>query len=173
MKLLTERDRLAQRVVDLEKQIADLRGEARRNLGQTMFHEVKKPFSLDSNVRDHVVDELSPLFEPHLIAALKQCASSIRREDRYRSPSYHAAMADQRDVMVEVALPTLTTSFRVRENVTQLPGTKRASKADRTFPPILAQETIDQQASDAQMRGLKGWLRGLWEGYCYGSLTQV
>jgi len=115
---LTERDRLAARVVELEKIVESQRQElSSRLLNQTSFHQVKTPFNLDSHVRDHVVqrvvDELSPMFEPHILRSLKEVAASIKREDSYRMPSYHAAAADMRDLQVEVALPALTTSFRV------------------------------------------------------------
>ena len=115
---LTDRDRLAARVVELEAIVEQQRAElSSRLLNQTTFHEVKRPFNLDSHVRDHVVErvvqELSPMFEPHILRSLKDVSAAIQREDRYRMPSYHAAMADMRDVQIEVALPALTTSFRV------------------------------------------------------------
>lgn len=115
---LNERERLAQRVVELEKIVESQRQElSSRLLNQTTFHQVKTPFRLESHVRDHVVqrvvDEMAPMLEPHILGALKSCASSISREDRYRAPSYHVASASMRDFQFEVALPALTTSFRV------------------------------------------------------------
>lgn len=114
---LTERDRLAARVVELEKQVEDLQAEARRNLGRTNFREIMRPFTLDSNVRDHVVqrvvDDMSPLLERDILRTLKDCASMIKR-DSYRAPQVtHAAMADLRNFQVEVHLPPLTTSFQM------------------------------------------------------------
>jgi hypothetical protein len=114
---LTERDRLAQRVVDLEKQVEALKAEARRSLGQSTFREFSREFHLDSNVRDHVVarvvDEFAPMFEPHILSALKQVGSSISR-DSHMSPQFAGGCySDMRDLQVEVHLPPLTTSFRV------------------------------------------------------------
>jgi len=114
---LTNRDRLAQRVVDLEKQVEQLRDEARRNLGATNFKMFSRELKLDSNVRDHVVarvvDEFAPMFEPHFLRALKQLASSINR-DSHMAPQYVGGChADMRDLQIEVHLPALTTSFRV------------------------------------------------------------
>lgn len=48
------------------------------------------------NLTERVVDELSPMFEPHILGALKACASSISREDRHHATAYRVASAEMR-----------------------------------------------------------------------------
>lgn len=114
---LTERDRLARRIVELENEVARLKAEASRSMMQTNFRAVAREFRLDARVRDivvdHVVNEMSPIVERSMLNVLK----SVQREVARMSPTHPhiavGAMADYRDFRAEVSIPAITCGVRV------------------------------------------------------------
>ena len=116
---LTERDRLAARVVELEEENKRLREEASsRILNHTTFHQVKSPLHLDVKLRDYIVDHAARRFEgvmdEHILMVAREATKAAKAMGGGRRSFYaDSAMADMCDMQVEVTLPEVRTCFRV------------------------------------------------------------
>lgn len=117
-------DKLAARVDELERENAHLKSKLSASLSVPMFAEVAKDFTLDSGLRDvviqHAIDDLSPFVERSMIAVLKQVAEQLKRAsldglgvEVPRSVSVAALEVQQNLLHIHVDMPRACTQVRV------------------------------------------------------------